>query len=399
MSTVIDFPSRDNFDRPHLWHRFERADLREHSLDLQTQGVSQRQAAKQLQVPRTTLHAWPSWHDTLDLCPHVAQFFQSGPGLACLHRRVLALPLLCVEVGACGLRLVCLLRNLTGLDRFVAASYGAQQPGNVEVAHASVDSQQTDTSRLATARPRKGSTMTQDATCTGGLCLVASDPVSHCILLEQLAPSREHATWPALMAPALAQRNGAVMQSTRAAAPGIVASVAHQLGAHHSPDVLHVQHARSQAVCAPLATQERAANTALSAAKEALDHAHARLERTAEQLEKRGPGRPPTAPRRLEHAQHTLDAASREPARLAPQRAPVTQRLETIGQASPCVDLDRGGRRNGPLSAADSRAHLEMLRPMAPHEHLSQRSLDRIDNTERVVPTMQATMELVLRCL
>ena len=126
MSTGIDFPYRDNFDRysnrHQLWDRFERADLFEHYLDLQAQGVSQRQAAKHLQVPRTTLQAWQSWYDTLDICPYVAQLFQSAPSLAFLHRLVLALHLVCVEVGACGIRLVCLLLHLTGLDRFVAAS-------------------------------------------------------------------------------------------------------------------------------------------------------------------------------------------------------------------------------------------------------------------------------------
>ena len=88
MSTVIDFPHRDHCDRYQLWDRFERADLFEPYLELQAQGISQRQAAKRLQVPRSTLQAWHSWHDTLDLCPHVAQFFQSGPGLAFLHRLV-----------------------------------------------------------------------------------------------------------------------------------------------------------------------------------------------------------------------------------------------------------------------------------------------------------------------
>jgi hypothetical protein len=39
----------------------------------------------------------------LDICPHVADFFQSGPGLAFLHRIVIAFHLVCVEVGACGM--------------------------------------------------------------------------------------------------------------------------------------------------------------------------------------------------------------------------------------------------------------------------------------------------------
>src|SRR5215471_737 len=94
------------------WERFERADLFEQYRELRTQGISERQAAKELKVPRTTLQAWRLWHDTLDICPYVAEFFQSGPGLAFLHRLVLACQLIDVEVGASGIRLVCLCRLL-----------------------------------------------------------------------------------------------------------------------------------------------------------------------------------------------------------------------------------------------------------------------------------------------
>jgi hypothetical protein len=171
MITVIDLPYRANFDRHgdrhQRWDRFERADLCEQYLDLQAQGVSQRQAAKPLQVPRTTLQAWHSWHDTLDICPHVAAFFHRGRGLAFLHRLVLAR------------HLVCLLLNLTGLDRFVAASYGAQQQGNRQVEQAIVNSQHPDTARLAKDMPRNTIPVPQDETFTGGLCLVATEPVSH----------------------------------------------------------------------------------------------------------------------------------------------------------------------------------------------------------------------------
>jgi hypothetical protein len=395
MGTVIDFAQHDHIDRHQLWDRFERADLFEQYLDLQTQGVSQRQAAKELHVPRSTLQAWQSWHDTLDICPHVAQFFQSGPGLAFLHRLVLALHLVCVEVGACGIRLVCLLLDLTGLDRFVAASYGAQQRVNVQVEQAIVDYQQTETPRLAKAMPRKVITVTQDETFTGGLCLVASDPVSNFIILEQLAEARDQETWNDLMAPALAQLNCEVIQSTSDEASGILAYVEHQLGAHHSPDLFHVQHELSRAVCAPLATKERAADKALTEAKEQLDQAQARLEHTDDPPPKRGPGRPPKEPMGLEQAQQALEAASQEHERLSQQRKQVKQSLEAIGQAYHFVDLERGVRRNGPLIASDIRDQIEVIRSVAQQEHLSQSSLDRIDKAERVVPKMQATIEFV----
>jgi hypothetical protein len=395
MSTVIDFPYRDNGDRHQLWDRFERADLFEHYLDLQTQGVSQRQAAKWLQVPRTTLQAWHSWHDTLDICPHVALFFQSGPGLAFLHRLVFALHLVCVEVGACGIRLVCLLLNLTSLDRFVAASYGAQQQVNRQVEQAIVDYQQTETARLAKDMPRNAITVTQDETFTGGLCLVATEPVSNFIILEQLAQAHDQHVWNDLMAPALAQFNCEVIQSTSDEAPGLVAYVEHHLGAHHSPDLFHVQHELSTAVCAPLATKERAAATALTEARECLDQIKARLESAGAQPEKRGPGRPPKEPMSLEQAQEALAAASHEHERLTHQREQVKQSVQAIAQAYHFVDLARGVRRNGQLIASDIRTQMETIRTVAQHEQLSQSSLDRIDKAQRVVPKMQATIEFV----
>src|SRR5947208_7156745 len=169
------------------WDRFERADLFKQYRELRTQGLSERQAAKEIKVPRTTLQAWRRWHDTLDICPHVADFFQSGPGLAFLHRIVIAFHLVCVEVGACGIRLVCLFLNLPGLDRFIAASYGAQQQGNLQVEQAMVTYHHDETVRLANGMPPKDLTVTQDETFTGGLCLITMDPELDFIQLRSIA--------------------------------------------------------------------------------------------------------------------------------------------------------------------------------------------------------------------
>ena len=123
----------------------------------------------------------------------VAEFVQSGPGLAFLHRLVMAFHLVCVEVGACGIRLACLFLKLSGLDRFVAASYGAQQHVNRQVEAAMVAYRQNETARLAKGMPRKDLTVTPDETFTGGLCLVTMDPESNFIILEQLAQTRNQA--------------------------------------------------------------------------------------------------------------------------------------------------------------------------------------------------------------
>ena len=125
-------------------------------------------------------------------------------------------------------------------------------------------SRQEERARLACEMPAKDITMVQDETCTGGLCLVGIDLVSNSIVLEHAARARDHDTWHALMAQALSGLHCQVMQSTSDEAPGLLAYVEHHLGAHHSPDLFHVQHELSKAVSAPMALKQRAAHKAVA---------------------------------------------------------------------------------------------------------------------------------------
>ena len=397
MGTVIQDRPRINHGSQPRWDRFERADLFEQYRELRARGLSERQAAQELKVPRTTLQAWRVWHDTLDICHHVAEFFQSGPGLAFVHRLVIAFHLVCVEIGACGIRLVCLFLHLTGLDRFVAASYGAQQQVNLQVEQAIVAYGRTETPRLAQDMPPKDLTVTQDETFTGGLCLITMDPESNFIILEQLAQARDQTTWNDLMAPALAQLNCRVIQSTSDEAPGLLAYVEHYLEAHHSPDVFHMQHELVKAVSGPMATKERAAHKALTEAMEQLERIQSGPQSAREEPEKRRPGRPPKDSMRLEQAKHALAAAHREHERLAQQRQQVKASIRGISHDYHFVDLERGVRRNGQLIAADIQGHVEQIRTIAQQAGLSQTCMERIEKAERVVPKMQATSEFVSR--
>jgi hypothetical protein len=197
------------------------------------------------------------------------------------------------------------------------------------------------------------------------------------------------------MAQALAGLTWKVIQSTSDEAPGLLAYVQHHLGAHHSPDVFHVQHELSKAVCAPMATKERAAHKAATEAQEQLDQVQAHLHTAGDEPEKRGPGRPPKAPVSLEQALQELEVARREHERLAQQREQVAKSIRGIGHDDHFVDLERGVRRNGQLIAADIQAHIEQVRAMAQHEGLSQSCVERMEKAERVVPKMQATIAFV----
>jgi hypothetical protein len=221
------------------------------------------------------------------------------------------------------------------------------------------------------------------------------DPESTFIMLEQLAQTRDHVRWNALMAPALAPLNCRVIPSTSDEAPGLLAYVEHYLEAHHAPDVFHVQHELVKAVCGPMATKERAAHKALTEAREQLARVQSDPQGAHEEPALHSPSCPPKEIMSREQAEHALAAARREHARLAEQRAQVQASLRGLGHAYHCVDVERGVRRHGRLIAADIQGHIEQIRSIAQHAGLSQSGLERIEKAERVVPKMQATIEFV----
>ena len=63
VGTVIQDAQRSNNDHHPRWSRSHRAQLFDQYLDLHAQGFSVRQAAKALEVPRSTLQAWRAYHE------------------------------------------------------------------------------------------------------------------------------------------------------------------------------------------------------------------------------------------------------------------------------------------------------------------------------------------------
>jgi hypothetical protein len=246
--------------------------------------------------------------------------------------------LVCTKIGACGMRLVCLLLQRTGLDRFVGASYGTQHQVNRQVEEAIVAYRREESARLAKDMPAKAIPLAKDETLTGGLCLVAPEPVSNSMIVEQAAHARDHDTWHVLREQALAGLNCHVIQSTSDEAPGLLAYVAHHLGAHPSPDVFHVQHERVKAVSGARATKQRAAGKAATEAQATLAQMQERRQNPSDAPAKRGPGRPPKATASLEEVAQQAEAASRESQRISGQREQVARSIRALGHASHFVD-------------------------------------------------------------
>ena len=148
------------------------------------------------------------------------------------------------------------------------------------------------------------------------------------------------------MTPALAGLTCRVIQATSDEAPGLLAYVAHHLGAHHSPDLFHVQPELSKAVSVPLATKQRAAAKTVTKTEETLKQAHEYLAMATKAPVLRGPGRPPKGVTNLEQVKDALEVARDAYQRLSAQREQVTQCIRAIGHAYHFVNLERGVRRN-----------------------------------------------------
>src|SRR4029450_5343182 len=168
----------------------------------------------------------------------------------------------------------------------------AQQQVNRQVEEAIVAYRREESALLARDMPTKAITLAKDETYTGGLCLVAIEPKSNYIVLEQAAPGRDQDTWHALMEQALAGLHCQVIQSTSDEAPGLLAYVEHHLGAHHSPDLFHVQHELVKAVCGPMATKQRAAAQVATEAQEQLAQGQEQLQGAGRRACKTGAGAP-----------------------------------------------------------------------------------------------------------
>jgi hypothetical protein len=348
-------------------------------------GVSQRQFARAADVPRTTLQAWLATTAHHDDDPATVAFFESPAGVRLLHRLYTALLLVMTLVGACGLRHVALVLRLAGLDRWLATSEGATRAAAARLETAVGAFAAAERARLAAAMPPRTISVCEDETYHPAPCLVALEPVSNFILLEQFAAGRDAATWNAAMAAACAGLPVTVEQVTSDEAKGLRAHVRDGLGAQPASDLFHVQYEVTRGTAAPLAAQVRRAADAVAAA----DATHAAT--LAAELAWRadhGPGRPPDWQARAErtvaaqhaaHAAHAAAVARQEEARAA---------VRALSAAQHPYDLTTGAPRDAARVTADLRAAFGRLRDVATAAALSVRSQARLAKAARVVPNL-----------
>ena len=354
-------------------------------------GTSQRQLAEQLGVPRSTLQHWIARRESIDADPEVIAFFESPAGVAFLHRLVIAAQFVITLLGVGGIRLVCTFLELSGLESFIAASYGSQQKVTVSMETAVVAFGQAEQKRMVAGMNPKQITVCQDETFHPEICLVAIEAVSNYILLEKYAPDRKAETWTAEMKVALDGMPIEVIQSTSDEGQGLCSHVKKHLCAHHSPDLFHVQREAVQATSVVLAGKTRQAEKTLAAAKQAVSQE--RAAQVAYVNGKRGRGRPPAFDRRIHQAaadQQQEAQTAFETAQAHQTRA--KQAVQAISATYHPYDLESGAPRTAETVATALEQHFVELETIATEADLPERCFKKIKKAKKVGVDMVATI-------
>lgn len=339
---------------PRLWSRQEVAEKMAAYDEQYHQTPSQRQVAKELEIPRCTLQHWLARKKEITAEPELVAFFESPVGQAFLHRLVLAAHLVITLVGPGGIRLVGLFLELTRLNQFVAASYGPHWQVSVALEQAIEAFDQAEKSRLGPMMKSKQISVCEDETFHPETCLVAIEPVSNFILLEQYTQDRTAETWTQTLTEATKGLPVEVIQSTSDEGRGLLHHVKKDLGIHHSPDLFHVQHELVKGTSGALASKVRQAARAVEKA--------------------------PTLV-----AQQALAIATQQQAR-------AQQSIREISEVYHPYDLQTGAIKSVETVAQALEQSFADLQTVATEAKLSENCFNRIKKAKRVVVAMLATL-------
>ena len=386
-ATIDDNPGWPLQERPFSSRRWV-AEILGRFEQLDSPWTSRRQIAGQLQVACSTLYHWidrdSSWP------PNVAWFFESPEGLDFLHRLLTAAHLVFVQANDCGIRNLCYFLELSGLEEFIAPSYGAQQAVAEEMESLLIQFGREEHQRLAARMPPREITLCEDETFHPQICLVAIEPVSNFLLLEQYQSQRDAVTWDRCLDESLVGLPVTVVQVTSDQSRALIAHTEIHLGAHHSPDLFHVQQDTVRATSAALAGQTRAACREREKFQQRTADFQADYAACREQC--------PQDPLVEALRQHVQQAEAEEAA--AAERVTLCQarqeRAKTarqgLGQDYHPVNLATGR----PVTADEAQerlaGHFDALEQIAAEAGLSTHAREKLAKARRVLDAMRATL-------
>jgi hypothetical protein len=305
------------------------------------QGHPLRQVAAQLGVARSTLRGWCAAAPLVGLPVEVAACLATPAGAQWLHQLVVVMHLIITLRAGAGVRLVCEFLELSGLSAVVGASYGSQYALTVQVQEAVAKQAHAQRVALAVGMPAQEVTVCEDETFHPDVCLVAMEPVSNFILVEQYAPDRTAATWTQALDTAMDGLPVTVIQGTSDEAKALRHHVEKDLGAPHASDLFHGQYEVSKGTSLHLARQVRQATAAVAAAQPPVDAARA-AQRAYDAQVPHPRGRPPAFAARIDTALTALVAAEAEQTQALARQTQAREQIRELGILYHPYDLASG---------------------------------------------------------
>lgn len=373
-----------------IWARRAIADQLHRLDEAKKNGRSERDFEAESGPPRSTFRHWDERRRRSGVDPTLATFMESPAGAELLHQLVVAALFVFTLRGPDGLRLVSEFLDMSGLDRFVAASYGSVQKLVVQMETLVVEFGAEQRKKLAKEMRPRSISVCEDETFHPEICLVAIEPVSNFILLEGYAEKRDAETWTKDMKPALADLPVTVIQVTSDGAKALKAHAEEAFGAHPSPDLFHPQHDISRAMSFPLAGRVRDAEQVLEQAMTATEQI--KVDRTTYGASTHGPGRPPNFDARAMNAKEAEDAAKKAVERAVANQADARQAVRSLSQAYHPYALTTGELQSAEVVASLLAKSYAEIRQIASVAELSDRASAGIAKAERVVGAMVDTI-------
>jgi hypothetical protein len=281
--------------------------------------------------------------------------------------------------------------ELSQLDKIIANSDGSICERLQNLESRVIEFGVTRFKQLSKKMPKKAITCALDETFPSDICLVGMEPVSNFILTEQFAQKRDSDTWQQAMEGILKALPVDVIQVVSDEAKALLKYCRDHLGAHHSPDLFHVQQEVSKATGAPMRARLKQAQSTFDHATQALLEEWAQ-KNEVEALEVKPVGRPISYEQRLDvHAQEhqkCLEALT-ETTR---QYQSIRDANKGIGDDYHPFDLNDGSLKTPDKLKAELDARFEAIQTPATDAELPENSHKKIGKAKKVTDSMVATL-------
>lgn len=352
---------------------------------------SQRKAQALTGIPRTNYQYWHNREQRGYLNEVVEAFFRQPEGVEFLHRLTLSAEFAITQLGGSGMGVVQEFYALSQLDRLVACSGGSLHKRRLALENNLIEFGQAQCEKLGKNMPAKAVTCALDETFPSDICLVGIETDSNFILLEQFADKRDCETWQQAMRKPLSALPVKVIQVVSDEAKALIKYTREVLGAHHSPDVFHVQQDIVKGSTPSLLADIKQAKTALTLANNALQ-AWIEAKIAYEQCTIKPSGRP------TQYDQHIDDAAKEQSHAIDRLVEAVTRREAVqganrgIGQDYHPFDLETGEKKTPEKLETQLNDHFSTIDKQAEQAGLSDNSLKRIQKAWRMVDSLVHTL-------